>query len=201
MFTLLVIVVAAAVTFIFWRWTSVGRGARKRDEKLITRIDPIGRKIAANIAISHQEVDSLAARPEIRHILFAVLRQMNRRDLLPIKYSSSIDQGASALAYWLMHPNELQDAPEKVEHVETVKKPVSGHKVDFHVFRYQMPKGHWAAKDGWLLGISGPMSGTEEPYSELPGAFSRASDIEGKVKSSELVDWYIGMLSKKGLVK
>jgi hypothetical protein len=38
-----------------------------------------------------------------------------------------------------------------------------------------------------------------EPYAEMPGAFSRVSDIEGKVKPSELVDWYVEMLRQKGL--
>jgi hypothetical protein len=40
-----------------------------------------------------------------------------------------------------------------------------------------------------------------EPYTEMPGAFSRVGDIDGKVKPSELVDWYAGMLRQKGMVK
>src|SRR5689334_22538362 len=109
------------LVFVAWRWTSVARGARQRDEKLLARIDPIGRKIDSGQSVSPQEIDSLAARPEIRYVLFAVLRRMNRTDLLPTKYSSPVAQGESALAYWMMHPNELQDAPETIELVETVK--------------------------------------------------------------------------------
>ena len=33
-----------------------------------------------------------------------------------------------------------------------------------------------------------------------PGAFSRVGDIDGKVKPSELVDWYVGMLRQKGMI-
>ncbi len=33
----------------------------------------------------------------------------------------------------------------------------------------------------------------------MPGAFSRGNDIDGKVKPSELVDWYIGILRQKGI--
>ncbi len=40
-----------------------------------------------------------------------------------------------------------------------------------------------------------------EPYSEMPGAFARGNDIEGKVKPSELVDWYIGLLRQKGMIQ
>jgi hypothetical protein len=198
---IVIIIGALLVSFIVWRWTSVARGARQRDEKLLKRLDPIGEKIDAGQFVSPQEIETLAARSEIRFMLFAMLREMKRPELLPTKYSSSVAQGESALAYWMMHPNELQDAPEAIELVETVKRPIDGQETDFHVYRYKMPAGHWAAKDGWILGLAGPMKRGIEPYSEMPGAFSRVGDIDGKVKPSELVDWYVGMLRQKGMIK
>ena len=187
--------------FVVWRWTSVARGASQRDEKLIARLDPIEKKIEAGEIVSPQEVSALAAKPEIRYILFGALRHMKRSELLPTGYSSSVAQGESALAYWMMHPNELQDAPEAIEFVETLKRPVDSRDADFHVYRYKMPTGHWAAKDGWILGVAGPMIVSSEPYSDMPGAFSHAGDIDGKVKPSELVDWYVGMLKQQGVIK
>jgi hypothetical protein len=198
---ILAVVAILIVVFVIWRLTSVARGGRQRDEKLLVRIDPIGKKIDAEETVSSQEVATLAAQPEIRHMLFAVLRQMNRHDLLPNAYSSSISQGESALAYWMMHPNELQGAPEEIEFVETVKRPVNGQEADFHVYRYKMPLGHWAAKDGWLLGLAGPIPVDSEPYVDMLGAFSRVGDIEGKVKPTDLVDWYVGMLRQKGITQ
>jgi hypothetical protein len=195
------VVVLLLVVFIISRWTSVGRGMRQRDERLLVRLDPIGKRIEAGQTISSQEIEALAARPEIRFMLFRMLRAMNRPDLLPTKYSSSVAQGESALAYWMMHPNELQDAPEAIEIVETIQRPIDGQEKTFHVYRYRMSAGHWAAKDGWLLGLAGPMESYVEPYSEMPGAFSRAGDLHGKVQPSELIDWYVGMLRQKGLTK
>jgi hypothetical protein len=174
---------------------------RERNEKLLARLDPVAKKIETGQAVSPQEIEVLAARPEIRLVLFRMLREMKRPELLPTKYSSSVAQGESALAYWMMHPNELQEAPEAIEFVETVQRPIDGQDADFHVYRYKMPAGHWAGKDGWILGLAGPMKRGVEPYSEMPGAFSRVGDIEGKVKPSELADWYIGMLRQKGIVK
>ena len=101
----------------------------------------------------------------------------------------------------MMHPNELQAAPEKIELVETVRRHVDGRDAQFHVYRFRMPAGHWAAKDGWELGLAGPMPESAEPYLEMPGAFSRGGDIEGKVKPAELVDWYVDMLRQKGMIK
>jgi hypothetical protein len=195
------VVLVLFVLFIIWRWTSVGRGMRQRDEKLIRRLDPVAKRIESGQAVSPQEIEALAERPEIRFMLFTMAREMKRPELLPTKYSSSVAQGESALAYWMMHPNELQDAPEAIELVETLKRAIDGHESDFHVYRYKMPAGHWAAKDGWILGLAGPMKRSGEPYSELPGAFSRVGDIHGKVKPSELVDWYVGMLRQKGMIQ
>jgi|SRR5678815_2656799 hypothetical protein len=195
------VVLVLLVVFIVWRLTSVGRGMRQRDEKLLVRLDPVARRMEAGEVVSPQEIELLAARPEIRFMLFAMLREMKRPELFPSKYSSSVAQGESALAYWMMHPNELQDAPESIELVETLKRTIGGQEAEFHVYRYKMPAGHWAAKDGWILGLAGPMKHGVEPYSKMPGAFSRAGDMDGKVKASELVDWYIGMLRQKGSIQ
>ena len=189
------------VVFIIWRWTSVGRGMRQRDERLLVRLDPLGMKIDADQSISPQEIEALAARPEMRFMLFGMLRRMKHPELLPTKYSSSAAQGESALAYWMMHPNELQDAPETIELVETLKRPIDGEDAEFHVYRYKMPASHWAAKDGWILGLAGPMDRAGEPYEQMPGAFSRVGDAYDKVKPSELVDWYVGMLRQKGVIQ
>jgi hypothetical protein len=189
-----------AVVFLFWRLTSVGRGMRKRDEKLLARFDAIGKKMEAGQPVSPDEIEALAVRPENRFMLFVLLREMKRPELLPTNYSSSVSQGESALAYWMMHPNELQDAPEMIELVETLTRNVGGEIAEFHVYRYKMAQGHWAAKDGWILGLAGPMTQGVDPYSSLPGAFSRVGDVEGTIKPSELVDWYIGVLRQKGLL-
>src|SRR6266478_2635841 len=122
------LLVVLLVAFVAWRWTSVARGARERDQILVARIDPIGL-------------------------------------------------------------------------VETVRRAVDGKEADFHVYRYRMAAGHPESKDGWLLGLAGPMNPDTEPYTQMPGAFSRAGDIYGKVKPTELVDWYLWMLRRKGIIK
>ena len=195
------VVVGLAVAFVIWRFTSVARGAHRRDELLLGRIDPLLKRLDANEPTSRADVEELAVCSEIRYLLYAVLRNMGRGDLLPERFASSIDQGASALGYWIMHPNELQDPPEVIEFVETVRRPFDGSEADFHVYRYKMAPGHWAGKDRWLLGLAGPMSDEGEPYSELPGAFALAGDTEGKRTAAELVDSYLDLLRRKGLIE
>lgn len=73
MVKIIAMIVVPAAVFVVWRWTSVKRGTQQRDEKLIARLDPIGKKIDAGETISMEEIEALAARPENRHILFAAL--------------------------------------------------------------------------------------------------------------------------------
>lgn len=82
--------------------------------------------------------------------------------------------------------------------IETIERVVKSEPAKFYVFKYLMPKGHWAEKDGWLLGFAGPFWGDEKPYECLTGAFSRCSDKLGKIEPAEIVDWYLNMLKKKG---
>lgn len=195
-----VIILLIIAVFVFWRWTSVGRGARKRDDELLKRLDSIGSRIDKGESIYPAEIEKIAESPEIRHILFNTFRHMEKENLLPKNFLSSIDQGASALAYWMMHPNEFGEAPSKIEFVETIEHEINGKPKPFHIYRFKMNEGHWPSKDEWQIGLAGPMDESKIPYEELPGAFSRAGDIEGKCSPSELVDWYVDMLIQKGVI-
>ena len=187
------------VAFIVWRLASVSRGARQRDERLLARLDPIGHKIDAGETVTAEEVRALAEAPEMRYLLFHGLRAMEKAELLPTDFSSPIQQAEAALVYWMLHPNELQDPPENIDHVKEVIHPIPGNETAvFHVFRYHMPAEHWAGKDGWLLGVVGPMEEDLEPYERMPGAFSRCNDKVGDITPEELVAWYADMMTQKG---
>jgi len=188
------------VAFIVWRWTSVARGMEEVDKKVIPRLEPVVKRIESGQEVSRQEIDALAVRPENRFMLFSILRHLNRPDLLPTNCISPVSQGESALAFWCMHPNELGDAPDAIELVEAVKRTVGGRELQFQVFRFRMPPDHPEAKEGWLLGVVGPVKNEQEPYSEMPTAMSRSGDVEAKVKPSELVDWYVDLLGQKGML-
>jgi hypothetical protein len=185
----------AIVGFICWRYTSVARGARERDKKILPLLDPLEEKLAAGEEPTSQEIESLASNPAARSFVYQILKYFERLELFPEDYRKEIAQAEAKLVYWLMHPNELQDAPEEIELVETVNRNIEGRECRFYVFRYRMRSGHWAG-DGWLLGLSGPFLDNEPPYSGIAGAFSRSGDKYGKVQPGELVDWFVGMVSE-----
>jgi hypothetical protein len=185
------------VAFIWWRYTSVARGARHRDEKLLVVLDPIAKKVSKKEPVTAEEIATLSRQPQDRPMLYQMLKHFERLDLFPAEALSIEAQGAGILAYWMMHPNELQDAPNQIELVEEVERDLHGQRGKFLIFRYRMPPGHWAESDGWLLGLAGPFLDKDAPYSGVAVGISRCGDKDGEVKAPELIDWFIGMAARK----
>jgi hypothetical protein len=181
------------VAFIWWRYTSVERGARQRDARIVAGLEPLIRKLDKREEVSAEEIAALATKPQNRRMLYHLLEHHKRLDLFPEECLDVRSQAEAQLVYWMMHPNELQDPPEQIELVESVVRRLPGgsSRGEFLIFRYKMPEGHWAGKDGWLLGIAGPYAKETAPYT-VASAFSRCGDKYGEVKPAELVDWYVG---------
>ena len=184
-------VVLGIVVFVWLRATSVQRGARVRDAKILRLLDPIGERLASKGEITAEEIEALAEQAHVRPMLHAVLGEFKRLDLFPERHTTAQSQAEGTLAYWLVHPNELQVPPEEIQFAEKLRRKFGQSEGDFYVFRYKMPAGHWAAKDGWLLGLAGPFREDDARYS-IRGAFSRCSDKEGEITPVEVVDWYVG---------
>ena len=190
--------VLAIVVFIVWRLLSVPLGMKRRDEKLLRALDPIAERITKKELVTPDEISTLALQPQYRPLLYRMLKQMDRLDLLPAAYLSTTAQGEGLLAYWMMHPNELQDAPAEIELLEEVERERDGERSKYLVFRYRMPAGHWAEKDGWLLGLAGPFRENDPAYPETAVAFSRCGDKDGEIEPSALIDWYVETMARKG---
>jgi hypothetical protein len=188
-------VFALALAWLWWRWTSVGRGARKRDEALLRELDPVFGRFDSGTPVSVSDIEPLAAKSHLRSMVHAALQHMGKGDLFPPQYLTRVADAEATLARWLMHPNELQAAPEAIEYLQSVPSDAWGRPGEFLVFRYRMPADHWAP--GWLLGLAGPYFAGDEPYCSHAGAFSRAGDRDGETNIPELVSWYAGMMQKK----
>jgi hypothetical protein len=197
---LYVLAAVAAVLLVGYAWlrARVVRGGRRRDEALVMAIGPVGEKLARGLPVPPEEMAAVARTPQLRVALFPILLGHKKLELFPKEYLDEASQAESQLAYWLMHPNEAGDAPEELQPVEVVTRPLRHGPHRFHVLRYRMPAGHWAAEDGWLLGIVGPFADGDAPYVGPAGAFSRMDDKHGQTQPAELVDWYISLWKQKG---
>src|SRR5688572_18950225 len=138
--------------FAIWVLTSVSRGARRRDRRILDVLEPLGRKLQRKEPVDVAEIRALAEMPHVRGMLHALLEHYAMRSAFPEGFNSRQHHAESMLVYWMMHPNELQDPPARLEPVESVPRRIGGRDAEFLVFRYQMAPGHWAGTD-WLLGL------------------------------------------------
>lgn len=177
---------------------SVWRGVRKVRNKLRREVEPLSKRLEAQEGVDPNEVLAYARQPHLRSTLFQVLKRVGRLDLFPEAFLTDEAQGIARLVPWLMHPHELQTAPEEIELVERVARRVENEECSFLVYKYRMGEGHWAAKDGWILGVVGPFTKNGPPYNEThTRAFSRIKDLYGKITPAELVDWFKNTITKK----
>lgn len=198
------IAIGSVAGFIFiwyvWRYFSVERGNSQRFKRQLVMVDSVLVKLRAKETVSLEEIMELSQRPELREFLYALWYEADYADFIPTDFDSSILQGESALAQWLMHPNEFQDPPETIEYLKTIQPLVNGEEFTFHVFRFRMHDKHWSADHGWMLGLAGPMRDKEEPYTYRPSAFAREENYEGSISPEALVEQHIDLMRKMGMV-
>jgi hypothetical protein len=185
------------VAVVVWRITSVARGARQRDRRILDLLEPVGRRLEQKAPLDADEIRTLAARPEARGMLYQLLQHFGQAAAFPEERKTRQAYAEAMLVYWMMHPNELQDPPASIELVEVVSRTLGQHEGEFLVFRYRMPDGHWAGGD-WLLGVAGPFFPDDVPYSDksVATAYSLASDKAGAVAPGVIVDRFIQLVEQ-----
>ncbi len=183
-------IVVALIAFVVWRIGSVGRGARQRDTRILRELAELEAGLRSGREVSAAEIATLASKPHLRRLLFAMLREHARGERFPEEHLSRRSQAEAALVYWMMHPNELQDPPAELEHVVTLSRDVVDKKAEFEVFRYKMPVGHWAGSE-WILGLAGPFFAGDSPYGGPATGWSLASDTEEHATPESVLDGYL----------
>lgn len=196
MWTYLGIGALCIVAFLIWRVTSVGRGAARRDRRIEQELDPVAQKLFRSEDVAPDEVAAFAQRPELRPHLYSLLKHHERLELFPSDLRVPAAQACGLLAYWMMHPNELGDAPESIEVEREFERSIDQRPAHFFVLAYRMPPGHWAGQDP-LLGIAGPFFDGDPPYDGVAGAFARSGDKLGETDPEELVDWFVELGSSR----
>jgi len=96
--TYAIVIVALVIAFGWWRYTSVGRGMRQRDERILRELDEIGNALAEGEPVSEDEIEELAERPELRIFLRRALFHLDKFELFPKRFISRVAEGEAALA-------------------------------------------------------------------------------------------------------
>lgn len=176
--------------FLFLR----NRSKRKKyNKERFERVRPLFEKLENGEFIGRDTMLPFAADIKTRQLTFELLKEYEKTDLFPQDYYTLIKSAESQLANWLEFPTELDSFPDEIEHIKrvTIYFDLDGQNyfVYYEVFKYRINAPHWAAENGWMLGVVGPWFDDSEPYDHANFTFSRTSSTVDKVSPEEEAQW------------
>jgi len=185
------LIVLAIAIFAVYRLSKVRKQNRKLNEQRFERIKPLYEKLESGQAITTEDVVPFAKNVLTRQTAFQLLSKHNKADLFPKEYFNLLKGAESNLANWLEFPTELGACPDEIEHIKRVTFDFDGQHnfVHYEVFKYRVNEPHWAAKEGWCLGVVGPYFDDSNPYDFPKSTFSRIGSRLGKVSPDEEAKW------------
>lgn len=117
-----------------------------------------------NIPIADGYIEELAREDRTCKRFYKILREINKLFRFPEEYLTQERLARADMVYWLMHPAEIGDVPDKIEFVQTFEK----NDEIFYVFKFQSNKEAFKDK-GWMIGISGGFKKDIEPTIDNSG--------------------------------
>jgi len=161
------------------------------------RIQPLVEKLESGNEISQSDVLEYARDNKTREITYQILTEHKKTELFPKEYLT-IESGAeSSLVNWLEFPTELGKVPDDIRQLKKVTINFDGNDVFYYVFKYMTNEPHWAAQNGWMLGVVGPYFDDSKPYDFAAATFSRCSSKVGEIEPEDEAKWVHENISLK----
>ncbi len=180
-------------------WMNAMRATIARNRRLMKLIGPVVTAVDAGHENASELVWACAKNPATRNDLYARLKVMGEADIFPEEFRTIEKVAESDLVRWLMHPNELQVAPNEIELLRQVDVAEEEKRGRCFLFRFRVEAPHWAADRGWMSGIAGPFwDGDAEPNSGR-GTFSELTSYNA-MTDGEHVQCLKAAVKKWGLV-
>lgn len=188
-FIVIGIIVLLIIVFMIYRYFAFQKESAQTHKLRFERIQPLCEKLENGAGLKKVDVFEFAQDNKTREMTFQLLSEHNKTEMFPKEYLT-IESGAeSSLVNWLEFPTELDKAPDEIQHLEKVKIEFDGNDVFYHVFKFLTIEPHWAAKDGWMLGVVGPYFEDSKPYDFPAATFSRCSSKLGEIEPEEEAKW------------
>jgi hypothetical protein len=162
------------VLWILYNRYYVRRKFRSHADRKYEMIKPVLKKITANKTVTSEEILKLVQDASLRYLVYLMLCEHNRQDLFPAEYFTCEKGAESFLANWLEFPTELGAPPDEIQLVKSI--PIDA--MIYYVFKYRTKAPHWAARNSWMLGVSGPYVSETLPYDVPHRVFSRFNTVE-----------------------
>ncbi|TWI77927.1 hypothetical protein IQ13_4168 [Lacibacter cauensis] len=185
------LLVAAVIFFAVYRLITVKRQGRKLNAERFERVKALYDKLESGQPLTGPDVLPFAENVLTRELTYQLLSDYKRTDLFPEQYYTIVQAAESNLANWLEFPTELDACPDEMKHVQRVSIDFDGQHnfVHYEVFRCRVNEPHWAAKDGWFLGVVGPYFDDSKPYDFPHATFSRISSKADQITAEEEAMW------------
>jgi len=181
---ILIIVAVCVIAVVGFLVVRTKYSETKRSEKATNIIEAAIKKLDADPLKAKEEIELLAQNIALRNVLYDALKESGKLQHFPNRYLNQESLAESDLAFWLSHPNELGKAPDDIELKAKISKKMSNDKTgEFYLFRFRVKEPHWAAKNGWMAGMTGPYikgggleTSAEGTFSELDAFDSKSAD-------------------------
>lgn len=183
---LVVFVVVAGGILSYKNYYVVWKSNNQLRRKFLA-LAPLLAKLNAKQSIEGSEVMVLAVVPSFRHALFRMLEDFDRSDLFPAEYLTREMGAESHMVIWLEYPTELGNPPDEIFLLANVLHNADAG-LEYFVFKFFSQRPPWAARAGWMIGVSGPYAAQALPYDAPLRVFSRFNKL-GSVTAEQEVKW------------
>src|SRR5690606_38441084 len=198
-FIIIGLIVLVIVVFAVYRIVTVKRQNNKLNAERFDRVRELYDKLESGQEMTEKNILHFAKNTRTRQTAFQLLANHNKTNLLPKEYNNLVASAESNLANWLEFPTELDACPDEMEHIKRVTFDFDGQNnfVHYEVFKCRVKEPHWAAKDGWFLGVVGPYFDDSKPYDFPQATFSRISSTLDKVTPADEAKWVHENISRR----
>ena len=177
----------AYLSFISFRKANK-QATRKRFERVQFLFD----KLENGQSVTQSDVYDFAKNKLTRESAFQLLQSRNLEGLFPDEFYTMERAAESNHVKWLEFATELGTCPDEIEYLKKVTIDFDGQNncVYYHVYKFKVNHPHWAASNGWMLGVVGPYFADSKPYDHPNATFSRLRSILVDVnKADEEAKW------------
>ncbi|UWY30128.1 hypothetical protein N4T20_09335 [Flavobacterium sp. TR2] len=185
------LIILVIAIFGLYRLVTVKRQNSKLNAERFERVKELYNKLESGQNLTEKDVLPFAQNLLTRESSYELLRDRNKTDIFPKEYYTIVKGAESNLANWLEFPTELNACPDEIEHLKRVTYDFDGQNnfVHYEVFKCRVNEPHWAAKDGWFLGVVGPYFDDSKPYDFPHATFSRINSTLNNITAEEEAKW------------
>lgn len=140
-----------------------------------TVFEQVYNKLEAGSTLSSAEIEHFSKDIATRADFYNLLATFNQEALFPREYYTFEKAAEGVLVNWLVYPTELDTVPSNIELIKKVALAEHDTTFIYYVFQFKTEPPHWAAKNGWMIGVAGPYLTDSKPYDWTSGTFSRFS--------------------------